>query len=97
MLCRNFAYKTLSKHLPYVCKDRFIKPEICAMPRKINDFSKDKYCRFCYFYNIFHALPRLTRLQKYLVEFKNKTLIFVNSGEKLLAYLMFLIYIEGLT
>jgi hypothetical protein len=56
--------------------------ELCRMTRKINDFSKDKYCRFCYFYNIFHALPRLTRLQRYLVEFRNKTLIFLNSGPK---------------
>ena len=99
VLCRNFAYKTLSKHLAYVCKERFITPgkliimfnpfdqtlispslELCKMPKKINDFSRDKYCRFCYFYNIFNALERLTRLQKYLVEFKNKTLIFLNSG-----------------
>ena len=99
VLCRNFAYKTLSKHLAYVCKERFVTPgliliklfqasiffflfilDLCKMTKKINDFSKDKYCRFCYFYNIFNALERLTRLKKYLVEFKNKTLIFLNSG-----------------
>jgi hypothetical protein len=26
VLCRNFAYKTLSKHLAYVCKERFVTP-----------------------------------------------------------------------
>ncbi|CAF0704728.1 unnamed protein product [Brachionus calyciflorus] len=86
--CRTFAHVSLIKHHMFVCKDNNrASNERCKFKRLPNTtlqpLDPEKvYCRFCHFNFIVNTLPSLNRLQKYLVQFVNNRVIYVNSSSK---------------
>ncbi|RNA03907.1 histone-lysine N-methyltransferase 2B [Brachionus plicatilis] len=86
--CRNFAHVSLIKHHMFVCKDNNRGPNQRCKFKRLNNTTlqaqdPDKiYCRFCHFSLILDTLPSLNRLQKYLVQFVNNRVIYVNSSSK---------------
>lgn len=78
--CKYFAHRSLVKHHMFVCKNRDKSNEVyCQLVNKITDENREAFCRYCYFKQIVTRLPSLSRLHKYLVEFVNKRVMFVNS------------------
>ena len=79
--CRHFAYKSLVKHHMFVCKQvNKEKKGHCNVDVPVDLQAQGPFCRFCHFRMIVNRLPNLNRLQKYLVQFINYRLFFVNSG-----------------
>lgn len=86
--CRSFAHKSLVKHHMFVCKGQEAQQlsgvdedttDRCNEPSKIKQVPQDLLCRYCFFKQIVLKLPSLNRLQKYMIEFINRRLMFVNS------------------
>jgi hypothetical protein len=66
----------------FVCKQTDPKASPCVLRETGVDLAKSIVCRFCHFRNIINQLPSLNRLQKYLVQFINNRIIYVNSVSK---------------
>jgi hypothetical protein len=66
----------------FVCKQTDPKATPCVLKETGVDLAKSIVCRFCHFRNIINRLPSLNRLQKYLVQFINNRIIYVNSVSK---------------
>ena len=84
--CRHFAHKSLVQHHMFVCKKQQQLAGIdedaldrCNELSKLKQVPQDLHCRYCFFKQIVHGLPTLNRLQKNMIEFINRRLMFVNS------------------